>query len=320
MHNLRHFYYQNKENILKGILIIAFILGIIYYLNYLVGEKNKTNLNNGAAQNNVSIYKDEENKTYISDKSAIYGDTIYEHEVEKINNTISKFLQYCRNGNTEEAYNMLSTDCKETLYSTLEKFQEKYIKLKFSNSSIFEIENWIDDTYKISISEDILATGKINNEKQTDYITIVKENSAEKLNINGYIGKKEINKQHTSNEIKIMAINKKVYMDYEEYELKIDNLSNKTIKLDSLEDTDTIYLKSSTNSNYNAYAHELYNEDLEIKSKHSNTINIKFAKTYSNNVQIEKIVFDNVILNYPKYKTEENKKEFKEICQFILDL
>ena len=319
MHNLRHFYYQNKEKIWKSIGVIVFILGIIYYLNYLVGKENSENFNTlGNAEG--SVYENQDNQTYISDKSAIFGEKVTENEVEKINNTISKFLQYCKNGNTQEAYNMISEDCKQNQYNTLEKFEQRYIKTKFTNADVYEIENWISDTYKITISEDILATGNINGEKQIEYITIVKEDSIEKLNVNEYIGKYEINKTVTDNEIRITVVNQKVYLDYEEYEFKIENLSNKTIKLDSLDNTGTMYLETTAGVKYNSYSHELYPEDLEIISKNTANIAIKFARPYSKDTNIKNIIFENIILNYPEYKMTKDKSAYTDILKYKIKL
>ena len=273
MHSLRHFYYQNKEKIWKVVLIIAFLLAIIYFLNWMTIQKNNSNSMQGQIPTNENIYLDSENKTYISNSSAISGGSISKEEVVLVNNTISKFLQYCKNGEIENAYNMLSNDCKENEYNTLEKFKEKYISSKFSKTSIYEIQRWISNTYKITISEDMLATGKIESgEKKIEYITIVNEDSQEKLNVNSYIGKQSIGKQSTQNEVKITAVSKRTYLDYEIYDLEIENLSDKTMKLDSLAKTGTMYLQNSKNIKYRAYAHEIFENDLEIKAKHKSIL------------------------------------------------
>lgn len=319
MHNLRHFYYQNKEKIWKVVLIIAFLLGIIYFLNAQAIEKTNENLYTSNSSN-IS-YSDEQNKTYISEESAISGVTVTEQEVQKINSTISKFLQYCKNGNAEEAYKMLSNDCKENQYDTLEKFKEKYLKSRFDKNSIYEIEKWINDTYKISISKDLLATGDVNgNEKQIEYITIVTENLEEKLNINSYIGKTDINNEITQNGVKITVTSKKIYLDYEIYNFKIENQSNKTIKVDSLENAGTMYLEDANASKYNAYAHEILEQDLEIKAKQQLNISIKYANSYSSRTTIKKIVFENIILDYIKYKTAEYTEQFEDICKLEINL
>jgi hypothetical protein len=319
MHNLRHFYYQNKEKIWKVVLFIAFLLGIIYFLNRNVGEDSNKNLYTSNSSN--TNYMDEQNKTYISDKSAISGGTVKQEEVKQVNNTISRFLQYCKSGEAEQAYNMLSNNCKENGYNTLDKFKEKYIKSKFDKDSIYEIEKWIDRTYKISISKDILATGNVNdNTKITEYITIVTENSEEKININSYIGEEVINKGTTQNNVRITALSKKIYMDYEIYDFKIENLSNKTIKIDTLQKIGTLHLEDKNGNKYNAHAHEILEQDLEINSKQQLNISIKYANTYSSNRKIKKIVFKNVILDYVKYKAVDNIEKFEDICELAINL
>lgn len=320
MHNLRHFYYQNKEKIWKVVLIITFLLGLIYFLNKQLTEKSQ-NTTNTANTMDDSIYSDEKNNTYISEKSAISGQKVTESEVKQINSTISKFLQYCKNKEVENAYNMLSADCKEKVYNTLEEFQEKYINSKFGQESIFEIDKWINNTYKISISKDLLATGDVsNNEKRIEYITIVTENSQEKLNINSYIGKQEINKQMIQDNVKVTALNKNVYIDYEEYNFEIENLSSKTVVIDSLQKIGTMYLKDSNGNKYNAYAHEIFEQDLEIKTKQKTNISIKYAKTYTSKSNIESITFKNIILDYIEYKNTEDKEQFEKICEITIEI
>ena len=319
MHNLRHFYYQNKEKIWKVVLIIAFLLGVIYFLNAKAVKQANESLNT-SNRGNVN-YSDEQNKTYISEESAISGEKVTEQEVQKIDTTISKFLQYCKNRNSEAAYEMLSSDCKENLFNTLEKFTEKYLNSKFNKNNIYEIEKWTSNTYKISISEDLLATGDVKGkEKQIEYITIVTENSEEKLNLSSYIGKTDINKENMQNEVKITAISKKTYLDYEIYNFKIENFSNKTIKLDSLKKIGTMYLEDENGNKYNAYAHEILEQDLEIKEKQQVNIGIRYAKKYSSDINIIKIEFENVILDYIKYKDLEDSKQFDDICKLTINL
>lgn len=317
MHNLRRFYYNNKSKIWKVVLIIAFILGIIQLLDNMA-SKNKQQ--NEYIEFDAEIYKDDENKTYITDKSAIGGSVVTESDANKINQTISKFLQYCKNSNIQEAYNMLSNTCKENEYNTIEKFQNKYIKNKFTKDDVFEIQSWMGNTYKVSISKDMLSTGEINSTKKIDYITIVKEENGEKININSYIKHKNINKQIAQNDIEITVIDKNVYMDYEIYKFKIKNLSNKTIKMDSLKKAGTMYIQDLDNITYNAYAHEIFENDIEIKSNQEIYISIKYACRYSTNINISKIVFKNIILDYVKYKGSMNHEQFDEVCEIQVEL
>lgn len=316
MHNLRRFYYNNKSKIWKVVLIIALVLGLIYLIDSKMIDSN----NNLYKEEKSEIYEDNDKQTYISNQSAILGSIVTESDANKINQTISKFLQYCKNSNIQEAYDMLSNDCKETEYNTIEKFENKYIKNKFTKDDVFEIQSWIGNTYKVSISKDMLSTGEINSTKKIDYITIVKEENSEKLNINSYIGKKNINKEYIQNDISVNVINKNTYMDYIIYNFKIKNLSDKIIKMDTLKKAGTMYIQDLNKITYNAYAHEIFEDDIEIRSGHEIEVNIKYAQRYSDRVDIDKIVFKEVILDYIKYSKLENTENFEEICEIIINL
>lgn len=319
MHKLRRFYYQNKEKIWKVILIIVLILALIYFLSKTAVNRNNQKISNISV--NSKIYSDEENRTYISEQSAISGEAITEKQVTKINNTISKFLQYCKNGNVQEAYNMLSENCKKDRYSSAEKFNELYVKSKFNKLQVYDIQNWISNTYRVSISNDLLATGNIqDSQKQIEYITITNENGEDKLNIHGYIGKRGINKEILENDIRIKVIDKQIYMDYEIYNIEIENLSKKIIMLDSLENTGTIYLKDNSGNKYNARMHEILEEEITIKPKHVENVSIKFTKTYSPSKNIKSIIFENLILDYNEYKKQGTNEESEYICEITINL
>ena len=311
MRNLRRFYYNNKTKIWKVLLIITFVLGSIYLLdsNALQRKNKKINIED----ENEKISNNPNAQTYISQQSAITGEDINKNEIKKVNETISIFLEYCKSSKIEEAYDMISNDCKQKEYKTIEEFQEKYVKRKITKDDMCVIEKWMSNTYKVSIFTNPLSTGEINTNKKIDYITIVNEDSKQKLNINGYIGKSEINKEKIQNNIKITVLEKEIYMDYEIYKFKIKNLSDKTIKIDSLENVGTMYIQDIDYLKYNAYAHEIFEEDLEIKPEREMEISIKYANTYSDRVYINKIVFNDIILDYIKYSKQENSGEQAKI-------
>ena len=153
-----------------------------------------------------------------------------------------------------------------------------------------------------------------------EYITIVEENSQKKLNLSGYIGQTTINKETIENNIKITVLNKERYLDYEIYNFKIENLSNKTIKVDNLQKIGTMHLVDDKGNNYNAYSHEIFEEDLELESKRQVNVSIRYAYTYSSRTNASKVVFEEVILDYNKYKKTDNKKDYKEFCKITVNL
>ena len=261
MHSLRHFYYQNKEKIWKVILVTALVLAIIYLLNNF--EKyNKGESSNES--NNRYQYNDE--KIYIEKESAVSGETIRTNEVTQINETIAEFLDKCKAAKYEEAYNMLSPECKEIKYNTLAKFIQQYVNKKFEPNQTYSIQKWEGSTYKVEISQDILTSGDINTEKKVlEYITIVDKEGAKKLNINEYIGRRNVNAKHKENNVEFTIVSKEVYMDYEIYKLKIGNFSNNTIKIDAFEDTDSIYINDESGNKYNAHKNELLEHELVVK-------------------------------------------------------
>lgn len=319
MHNLRHFYYQNKEKIWKVILIVAFVLGMIYFLNSFIIENNNNKITN-TQSNTFYKYKDEE-KTYIQGTSAISGENISKSEANKVNDTISKFIRFCKSGKNQEAYDMLSDDCKGIRFKSLEKFTTEYINSKFNQAQTYSIQKWEANTYKVEISEDMLATGNVNNStKILEYITIVEQDGQNKLNINEFIEKKKINKVTTQDKIRMTVIEKDVYMDYEIYKLKVQNLADKTIKLDSFENTGSIYLEDRNGNTYKAHKNEILEHELIISPKMIFELEIKFGNTYKLGTDITKIIFEDVILDYDVYKKLENTDEFEDMCELEVNL
>lgn len=321
MHKLRRYYYQNKEKIWKVILVTALVLGIIQLLNQNV--KNESNQQNQLTSNENINYENKNTNTYISNQTAISGGTVTGQEVETINNTISKFLNYCKNNNVQEAYAMLSESCKEEEYDTIEKFEQKYVKQKFNSGVVFNIKKWKLDTYEIEMSQDMLATGQVeNNSKKLEYITLTEENNVEKLNINRFIGGETINAEEMQDNIKITVISKKTYVDYEIYNLKVENLSNQAIKLDTLEKPGTMYLQDRNNVKYNAHTQEILDEELIIKTKRTFNLSIKYGNQYLWNEEAESLTFENLILDYNTYKklNDEEKKNFSQISKFTIDI
>ncbi len=321
MNNLIHWYYQNKEKILKVLLIIAFILIIIYIINLFITNKSTIDIDNSINTSNNNLYDNNATNIYISNTTAISGENLSAEKASEVNKTISKFIEYCRDQNVEEAYNMLSDDCKEVGFKTLEQFTKEYVNPKFNKNQTYKIQLWQGKTYRIDLSEDMLATGNINdNVKNIEYITIVDQGNESKLNINNYIGKKEINKKSSQEDITITVIEKQIYIDYEIYSFKVENNTNKTIKLDSLESTGTIYLLDSNQNKYKAQMHEILESDILIREKHITEFAVKFSNQYSTRRNIRSINFSNLILDYDSYISIEDKTKFNLIYKFVINL
>lgn len=294
MHNLMRFIRQNRKQIIKVALIVAFLILMLQLLNYFAANQTSDYSNSKSDIYNTS------NGTIISDKSAVSGGSISTSEINKVNNKIDEFVKYCNEHNTEEAYNMLSDSCKEELYPDVNDFNSNYYEPLFKEEKRnYSIENWTGNTYIVKFTEDLLATGKAaNNSTYQDYITIVEENGQTKLNINKYIGREEINKKSSSDNIEAVVLYREKYMDYEVYKMQITNNTGSTILLDQLTKTDGIYLKDNNDTKHIAYSNEIIKDDLQIYNGHTNTIKIKFDNPYIVGRKIKSLCFSKIVLNY----------------------
>ncbi len=297
MHNLMRFWYQNKNQIIKVGAIVIFVLLIIQVVNLFVKRNNEKKLENVINGTNINTNNTSstENNTVISDKSAITGQNVSSKQLSSETNTINNFINYCNQKDLEKAYSMLTEDCKSQIYTTLDTFTKAYYNDVFNGQKkTCTIENWFGNTYKVNIYDDMLATGKESKYSKQDYITIETENGENKLNINNYIGHKDINKTTTNDNITVQVESRDTYKDYEEYTIKVRNDKDKTIQLDTIQSPKTLYLEDEKGVKYNYYSNELADSMLTIEAGHSKEMTIKFYSTYTSSKKIRRIVFSNL--------------------------
>ena len=311
MHNIMRFIRQNKKQIIKVALIVAFLFGFLQLLNYIVGRDSSEKTSN---KETSEIYNETKGKV-VSDKSAISGAKVSTSEIKKVSEIIEKFVENCNNHNTEEAYNMISDDCKEEIYPNLEDFETGYFENLFGNEKrTYSIEKLLENTYIVKFTGDLLATGRSGSDySYQDYITVVEENGENKLNINKYIGKEEINKKSSSNDIETRVLYRKKYMDYEIYNVKVTNNSTGTILFDDEKKVDSIYLEDEKNVKENVLTGEVLYSDMIIESGHFKTYKFKFANAYSTSRKISAIVFERITMNY----VEEEKND---VIKMVIDI
>lgn len=293
MHYFLRYVRQNRKKLIKGALIIAFLILMLQLLNHFIKNNSEDNMTA------IDIYNTS-NGTIVSDKSAVSGGKLSVTELENVSNKISEFVDLCNNRRVEEAYNLVSNECKEELYQSMDDFVNNYYNALFSDGSReYTIENWTKDTYIVKFTEDLLATGKsINENSYSDYITIVDENGEKKLNINKFIDKEEINKTGENDNIKVEVLSRLKYFDYEIYELNVTNDTDNEILLDQLLDTETIYLKDNKDNRHYSYSNEIIKDDLRIFSGFTKRLKIKFDSPYITGRKINKLYFSEIVLNY----------------------
>lgn len=305
MNSLKRFYNQNTKGIWLVIIFIALFIVVLQLANSYIANRNENNTNslNFASQ---QVNTGNKNIIVTSENTTALGESVSKDRVTEDSQLITTFINYCNDGNLEGAYNMLTNECKEEMFSTLDDFRTYYYGNMFNESKVtFEIENWVNNTYKVDIIPDMLATGKANNTVKQDYITIANENGEDKLNINNYIGRSNIEKSEEKDNVKITVNYKDTYMDYERYNITIQNNGNTKVILDSLEDLKTMYIEDRNEIQYSAYTHEITNEQMAIDGGTQSTIEIRYYSTYVSTKEITRLVFSD--FNNGKYESESEE-------------
>lgn len=316
MNKLRRFYNQNSRGIWLVAIIIALFFIFLQLIDYWTEEKNREKISNKNYNNTIqNEIKTQNNIKLESNKSVVTGENKQSSTLNTEIETIQNFLNSCSQGKLQEAYDMLTEECKEEMYNTLEEFINLYYKKIFTEQNMnFNIENWINSTYKVNIYGDILATGKESGGAALqDYITIEKKDKEYKLNINNYIGRRSIDKENIIDDVKIAVIDRNIYMDYETYNIKIENNTQEDILLDTKQNIKSMYIKDSKGGKYSAYSHELTTADLFVQSGHVRNLKIKYYSSFNSSKEIESLVFSDVVMDYNQNTQSINKNSIKEL-------
>ena len=257
---------------------------------------------------------------YKPSETVISGSNVEETDFKEENNLVQEFVEYCNNGNIEEAYNLLTNECKEKIYPTLSSFKNGYYNVIFGGEEKeYNLQSWVNNgnyhTYRIRFLEDFITTGNYDDSvKYEDYITIVTNGDKKELNINSYIKTESIEKQAKIEEIEVISISKDIYMDYEIYLVNIKNISDNDILLDSLENNANIKLLGSNGAEYKLEKTNIKSVNLKLISNEKKNIKLKFIKQYGSEVSDAGILFKRVILDYQKYLDSKNDyNNYKEI-------
>lgn len=293
--NIFRLYHQNRIAFWISISAIIVFVIVIHTINAIIANHEEQNI--------ITI----DEKQY-ENKIAIEEQISDEQVEEKEELVIDQFIKYCNAKNIQSAYSLLSDECKEEIFPTLEIFQKNYVTLNFDAQKLYSKERYSANTYQVTFYENMLNTGNVNTKSNQDYYTIVKQDGKSKLNISNYIGRQSINKKTENDKLQIQVIQKEIYMEYEIYEIKVTNLSQNTVVLDTKENTKTMYLTDKNNVKYYATSHEIIENSLYIKPMATNTIYIKYTKEYKSNSS-RKLVFEDIVLDYiENTKAEEYKK------------
>lgn len=292
---------NRKQIIIIGLAVVFFII-LIQVLNTIIKtKKEETNI---IDTNNIEI------KEELPTKSIISGTNTTEKIAKDNTQIINSFIENCNNGNIEKAYEVLTDKCKEVLFPTKEIFKTNYVDIIFGEKRIYNIKNWIStskaNTYLVEYFSDVMSTGKVQEGIDfQDYIT-VNYNDDGKININSFISYEEINKSNENDKIKITVIGKEIYKGYEQYEIQIQNKTEKEMLLDTKSTSTSTYIKGKNGTTYGAILGDL--SDIQLILDEDSIINykIKFNKTYNLSTTIESMNFTDIVEDYEVYTQNEN--------------
>ena len=297
MNKIIRFYNKNRRIIWIFIVVTIGIIALMSALQKNYKSKDEEEKRRRSSSTNSTT-------TSSNNYSIITRKEITEDTNKNLLKIIDDFMNYCNNGQIEKAYELLSDDCKNTLFENIDIFKENYYNNIFSEYRLYSVQAWIVNekegyTYQVEITDDILSKGQSSLDMSIiDYFTIVMQNGEYKLNINNYIGKQNINFTGTQDNIEIYIPYKKSYADYEVYQIQIRNNNNFNILLDTKKYEDKMYLLGETGQAYGAFVNELTTTDLEVKSNSVKTINVKFNKSYNPKYGVEALVFSDMTINY----------------------
>lgn len=339
---LNHF----QDNRKKIIIIITVAVLIVFFIKAVNEYTEKQRANSSSSNNTTAISKNEEINDNLRMKKTVSDNEIQNNNIEidesSINSTnkaIEAFLFYCNNNQIGKAYDLLTDDCKKILYNTQDDFYNKYFKSVFKERkkytyTLYGGEN--SSTYKLSIANETITTGKSNESDDTiDYITVIKNDNIYKLNIGGFIKKESLNVNKSDEYLSMNVTEKITFMDYELYTITIKNTTLANMYISNSTNSVGTYLVDENSSKYYLKNDEYDQNDLAINYKSSKTVNLKFNRKYmSESKKIVRIIFSNInLINRENYdNTEQNQNiignvqyqknytSYKENISFSIDL
>ena len=302
--NIKRFIDKNQKLIWYGILIIAFALLSIRLLNsYYEQDEERKRIE--VAENSANSQKDEMQNITEED---------YTTESNSIEITMSSFVNYCNKRKIENAYEMLTEECKKAMFSTIEDFERIYINNIYKVKREYELTELSTDgnkiTYLVTLYGDMLATGNTNDTTQEYYTFVEDDDGNYKLNVNNYIYGEDRNIETRLQNITVKIEHVDIYEEYEIAEITIKNNAKKTICLTGGKYVKNIYLKNLQGITYSPLTSRFDSEEIVMGPDSVQSFTVRFNKSYSATNKATKLVLSDVILDYEDYLNCEDKSNY----------
>ncbi len=271
-------YNQNRRTIWVVIIFIAFFVLLLHtvfnILRAFKREEQQELLNNYYQSQTNSVINNSETN-HITNETEIPENITTSSSSKDI---INYFIKLCNENKIEEAYNIISNDCKEVLFPTINDFRNNYYNKVFTKQKTAKIEEsmYEGEIYKITYTSDLLANGGYKEETLEDYIYVTREDNEPKISLNKFIYIRNINKTASKDGISINILKKRVYIDYEEYQIQISNNTDDAIYITP--DETKVYLLDENDIEYTSNIDELQENATLIEENTSKIFDLTFYK------------------------------------------
>lgn len=263
--NIRHFFIRNRRKIFIVLLVWLIIMIANAFLKTYTPE---IQLN--------TVYQPHSS---IMDSAQ----TVPSNLQEPIEQLIDTYFNYCNTKQYEQAYAMISDNCKSIYYPTIENFKT-YVDTVFDEDKIYYIQNFsnYDDVYiyRVRILENILKTGLTGKQDLAYYeekISIQEDEQGNlKLSTRQYIKSENLDDVYEDDYMKIWLEKKDVYYEQEVYTMKIKNKTDNIVVIADGTEEYEVFLQVGTQkreaTNDNNY--------IVLQPGETGSYQLKFAKFY----------------------------------------
>lgn len=237
--------------------------------------------------------------TYNPDVAIITDNSAPSRYQEKIKTTMDEYVKHCNNKEYEEAFALLTDDCKEYLFDNNIIMFQQYVDNLFKNRKIYNYQSFSNfDShyiYDVTILDDIGATGTSGDySTYTEKFTFVRQSDGNfKISTGDFIRKVTVNKQLEDNNM-IVKLNS-YYQSYNKvsYDITIINRTDKY--LDIADGTMGAEITLNVNGDKRT-ATNLSNAEVVIRPGASDTFTLIFDKYFDDKKNATQINFNCVRL------------------------
>lgn len=237
--------------------------------------------------------------TYNPDTAVITDNSAPSRYQEKIKTAMDDFVRHCNNKEYQEAYDLLTDDCKEYLFDNNLIMFQKYVDSLFKNRKIYNYQSFSNfDShyiYDVTILDDIGATGTTGNyDTYTEKYTFIRQSDGNfKISTGDFIRKVTVNKQLEDSNM-IVKLNC-YYQSYNKIQYDV-SIINRTDKYLDIADG-TIGSEITLNVNGDKRnATNLSNAEVVVRPGSSDTFSLIFDKYFDDRKNATQINFNCVRL------------------------